>query len=328
MAIDLLNLQPTVVSRDLRGKIVMFYGDPKSGKTSTAVKFPKSLLLAFEKGYNALNNVMAQPINKWSEFKQVLKQLKDPKVKERFETIIIDTADIAWDLAEKFICQREGVDKISDIPYGGGYALVEKEVDECLRSIPLMDYGLVMISHAEDKEFTDENGKSFNKIVPTLPKRARKIVLRMCDIIGYSRTVLDDDGNTTVNLYMRGTPRFEAGSRWRHTPPYIKFDYNNLVNAIAEAIEKQEQEEGFTATDEYINLYKETTTYSYDELKEQAGEIINTLMEKDENNASKITKIVETHLGKGKKLSETTEDQVDIIALIVDDLKELLNKLS
>jgi len=271
---------------------------------------------------------MAQPINKWSEFKQVLKQLKDPKVKERFETIIIDTVDIAWDLAEKFICQREGVDKISDIPYGGGYALVEKEVDECLRSIPLMDYGLVMISHAEDKEFTDENGKSFNKIVPTLPKRARKIVLRMCDIIGYSRTVQDDDGNTTVNLYMRGTPRFEAGSRWRHTPPYIKFDYNNLVNAIAEAIEKQEQEEGFTATDEYINLYKETTSYSYDELKEQASEIINTLMEKDENNASKITKIVETHLGKGKKLSETTEDQVDIIALIVDDLKEILNKLS
>lgn len=50
MAIDLLNLQPTVVSRDLRGKIVMFYGDPKSGKTSNAVKFPKHLLLAFEKG--------------------------------------------------------------------------------------------------------------------------------------------------------------------------------------------------------------------------------------------------------------------------------------
>jgi hypothetical protein len=326
MAIDLLNLQPTVVSRDLRGKIVMFYGDPKSGKTSNAVKFPKHLLLAFEKGYNALNNVMAQPINRWSEFKQVLKQLKDPKVKERFETVIIDTADIAWDLCEKFICQREGVEKIGDIPYGAGYGLVEKEFDEALRSIPLLDYGLVMISHAEDKEFTDENGQSYQKIVPTLPKRARKIVTRMADIIGYSRTVQDQDGNTRVNLYMRGTPRFEAGSRWKYTPPYIEFNYKNLVNAIAEAIEKQEQEEGFTATNEHINLYKETTTYTYEEVMKETKEVIEKLMSADENNASKITKIIETHLGKGRKLAEATEEQVDMIALIVDDLKDLLNE--
>jgi hypothetical protein len=326
MAIDLLNLQPTVVSRDLRGKIVMFYGDPKSGKTSNAVKFPKHLLLAFEKGYNALNNVMAQPINRWSEFKQVLKQLKDPKVRERFETVIIDTADIAWDLCEKFICQREGVEKIGDIPYGAGYSLVEKEFDEALRSIPLLDYGLVMISHAEDKEFTDENGQSYQKIVPTLPKRARKIVTRMADIIGYSRTVQDQDGNTRVNLYMRGTPRFEAGSRWKYTPAYIEFNYENLVNAIAEAIEKQEKEEGFTATDEHINLYKETTTYTYEEVMKEAKEVIDKLMSADENNASKITKIIETHLGKGRKLAEATEEQTDMIALIVDDLKDLLNK--
>ena len=69
MAIDLLNIQPHQVSRDLRGYSVFFYGEPKSGKTTTASKFPDSLLLAFEKGYNALAGVMAQPINSWSEFR-------------------------------------------------------------------------------------------------------------------------------------------------------------------------------------------------------------------------------------------------------------------
>ena len=29
MAIDLLNIQPTVISRDLRGKYVLLYGKPK-----------------------------------------------------------------------------------------------------------------------------------------------------------------------------------------------------------------------------------------------------------------------------------------------------------
>ena len=78
----------------------------KTGKTSTAAKFPKALLLGFEVGYLAIGGVKPQPINKWSEFKQVLKQLKDPKAHELYSNIIIDTADIAYDLCEKYICNQ------------------------------------------------------------------------------------------------------------------------------------------------------------------------------------------------------------------------------
>lgn len=324
MSIDLLALEPTVVSRDLRGKIVMFYGEPKSGKTSNAVKFPKHLLLAFEKGYNAINNVMAQPINKWSEFKRVLRQLSDDKLKEKFETIIIDTCDIAWDLCEEYICNREGVDTIGDIPYGAGYSMLRKEFDQALRSIPLMDYGLVMISHSQDKQFTDENGDSFQKIVPTLQKNAEIIVNRMADIIGYSRNVDTDDG-TEVLLYMRGTPRFTAGSRWKNTPDYIPFTYEALVNAIAEAIEKQEEEDGVVATDEHVNIYKQEEGLTFEETHEQIGEIIDGLLDVEDNeeNIEKIQAIVEVHLGKGRKIADTTPDQIQMLSLILDDLKEL-----
>lgn len=85
--INLLNIQPHQVSRDMRGYSVFLYGDPKSGKTTAATKFPKHLLLAFEKGYSAIPGAMAQPINSWSEFRKVLKMLKDPAVKEKFETV-------------------------------------------------------------------------------------------------------------------------------------------------------------------------------------------------------------------------------------------------
>ena len=47
--INLLNLQPHQVSRDLRGYSVFFYGDPKSGQTTIATRFPNHLLLSFEK---------------------------------------------------------------------------------------------------------------------------------------------------------------------------------------------------------------------------------------------------------------------------------------
>lgn len=46
MGLDILSIQPHQVSRDMRGYSVFLYGEPKSGKTTIATKFPKHLLLA------------------------------------------------------------------------------------------------------------------------------------------------------------------------------------------------------------------------------------------------------------------------------------------
>lgn len=46
MAIDILNIQPTTISRDLKGKYLCLYSQPKCGKTSFAAQAPKNLLLA------------------------------------------------------------------------------------------------------------------------------------------------------------------------------------------------------------------------------------------------------------------------------------------
>ena len=102
--INILDVKPHVVSRDLSGYTTLLYGDPKSGKTTCATRFPKSLLLAFEKGYAALPGVMALPINTWGDYLTALRQLKDEAAKEKFSTIIIDTVDIAATLCDKYIC--------------------------------------------------------------------------------------------------------------------------------------------------------------------------------------------------------------------------------
>ena len=73
MAIDILNIEPTTISRDLKGKYICIYGPAKVGKTTFASRAPKNLLLAFEKGYNGLAGVKAVDINKWSDLKLVLK---------------------------------------------------------------------------------------------------------------------------------------------------------------------------------------------------------------------------------------------------------------
>ena len=315
---------------------------PKSGKTTTAAKFEKNLLLAFEKGYNAIPGVMAQPINNWAEFRKVLRQLKDPKAKEMFYTITIDTTDIAYDYCTKYICDNAlrsdggyGVDSISDIPFGKGYGLVSKEFDECLRSIVMMDYGLILISHATDKVFKDEAGNEYNKIVPTLDKRANNIVARMADIIGYSRIVTDKDGNNLTKLFMRGTPRYEAGSRFKYTPDYIDFSYDNLVSAISEAIDKQSQEDGKEFfTDKKNNLYEDTTKdLNFDELMKNCNNLIKGMIDNNSEEVfrefyqPRIVQITDRYLGKGQKMSQCSREQVEALSLIYDDLL-LLSKES
>ena len=333
--IDIFSIQPHQVSRDLRGYSVFFYGGWKTGKTTIASKFPNALLLAFEKGYNALAGVRPQPINSWAEFKKVLRQLKDARAKEMFETIIVDTADIAYDYCTKYICdnaQRSdggyGVDSISDIPFGKGYGMVEKEFDTALRSIVQMDYGLVIISHETDKTFTDEAGNQYNKIVPTLDKRANNICARMCDIVGYSRAVTDKDGNLSTKLFMRGTPRYEAGSRFKYTPDFIDFSYENLVNAIATAIDKQAEEDGAQYfTDTRKNADEDTTKdLNFDELMKGCNDLIKEMIGNNSDEVFKefyqprIVQITDRYLGRGQKMSQCSREQVEALSLIYDDL--------
>lgn len=340
-SIDIFGVKPHQVSRDMRGYSVFLYGGWKTGKTTTAVKFPKHFLLAFEKGYSAIPGAMAQPINSWSEFRQVIRQLKDERAKQMFETVIVDTADIAYDYCCKYVCANNNADTISDIPFGKGYGLIEKEFDECLRQIVQLGYGLVVISHETDKTFTDEGGKQYNKIVPTLDKRANNVLARMCDIIGYTRSVTDENGKEKVVMFMRGTSRYEAGSRFKYTPDYIDLSYDNLVKAIGDALDKQMAEDGADLfTEQRENVHIDTTSnLDFDVLMKEFGDIIANIPGSSDGNAEteegvhfrdywqpRITQCIERYLGKGKKMKDATRDQVEAIDLVVSELKEMVNK--
>jgi hypothetical protein len=209
--------------------------------------------------------------------------------------------------------------------------MVAKEYDECLRSIVQMDYGLVLISHAVDKTFKDEQGQEYNQIVPTLGSKPRNIVSRMCDIIGYSRSIQDAEGHTSTKLFMRGTPRYVAGSRFKYTPDYIDFTYKDLVNAIGDAIDKQMAEDGVEYfTDTRNNLYTPVTVeLNFDDLMATFNSLIEKLVNEktdfDSYWSPRIVQITDKYLGKGMKVSQCSRDQVEALDLIVTELKELVN---
>ena len=131
-------------------------------------------------------------------------------------------------------------------------------------------------------------------------------------------------------LFMRGTNRYMAGSRFKYTPDYIEFNYKNLTDAIANAIDMQAKEEGGQYfTEERSNLYlPKENELDFDKLMNEFQDIINRLIKVagdkfEEKYSPRITQITEKYLGRGNKVSQCSREQVEALSLIVEDLKEL-----
>ena len=320
--IDILNLEPSVISRDLRGKFVCLYSLPKVGKTSLACQFPKNLLCGFEHGWNAISGAMAVDIKKWTDFKLILRQLEKPEAQEKYNTITIDTVGIAWDLCEQYICAQHGVQTIADIPWGGGYSAAKREFETCLRKITQLGYGLVVIAHVEKRIEKRADDSEVEILGPAIPKRAYDIVNQLVDIIGDIDITWDEDGNAERWLYTRKTPTVMAGSRFKYLAPKIKFGYQELVDAIIEAIEKSEKLDGAKVVEKSEQQIEEQL--KFEDVRDEASKLWAKLVTADAGNAEKILKKVEMIFGRKLKLSEITEDQVDLMQLVVLEMRDMV----
>lgn len=319
--INLLDLQPTTISKDLKGKYICLYGKPKVGKTTFAAESPKNLLLAFEKGYNGLAGIKAQDLTSWVDFKKVLKQLEDDKVRETFDTVSIDTVGIMWDLCEQYICMKNNVEKISDIKWGAGYKATKDEFEKSLRKITMLGYGLIIIAHVDTKMEKAPDGTDVEIIGPSIPARAYAIVNQMVDIIGYIGLDYDANGVAHRTLYTRSTPTVMAGSRFRYLPERIEFGYKELSEALAEAIESSARNDGATIMD-HASAPK-IVTRPFTEVQAEAKHLWDVLTTKDPNNSERIYAIVEEVFGSRPKLSEITPKQQDLFEVVIEGMKEL-----
>lgn len=253
-----------------------------------------------------------------------LRDLEDARAKERFKTVIIDTVSICWEMCEKFVCQQNGVQKISDIPWGAGYTACKKEFETSIRRITQLGYGVVLIAHSASRVEKTADGSDIEIISPDLPKRASEVCNGIVDIIGYI-------GNEWVNgerkrwLYTRETPTLFAGSRFKYMPDKIPFGYDELVNAIADAIEMAEKRDGATVVDTIAA--KSETHLNFNDVRTKAQELwmklVGTGDTANPEMANTILKKIEMTMGRRMKLSEFTEDQVDLLNLVVMDMEEL-----
>jgi hypothetical protein len=328
MAIDIFSIEPSVISRDLKGKYIAIYGREKVGKTTFGAHLPRALFCNFEVGTNFISGVRAQNITTWSDFKLVLRQLGQPKAHDIYDTVVIDTVGQAYTLCEEFICAQAGVQKLGDIPYGAGYASCKKEFESALRKITMLGFGVCCICHSEVKKEAGPNDTVVEVVSPAMPSRAADVVNRLVDIIAYIDVSYDENGQAVRSFVTRRTPTIMAGSRLPYLDAVIPFSYESLVDAIGRAIDRQQEIDGAKVVDTAIAQVE--SKLDYNALMAEAGALWKQIVvidgEVNEDAARRVQKRVEMIFGRVVKISEITEDQVDLLNLVVMDMRDLVTE--
>lgn len=345
--IDLLNLEPNKVSTDLKSYTSMVYAPPKAGKSTLAYKLfgKEGLFLGFENGTRALSGAMAIPVNSWDDlikdkkfedengekkkYPSINKQLKNPQVQEKFKVLILDTADLMYDMAIKYICDEEGVEDILDIPFGKGLKMADDLFKEQLLEWERMGYKLFFISHSEDKKLMVKDYKGVErevvKFTPSLNKRAFKIVSKMVDNIFFAYVKINEDGKEERVVFTRETNVYFAGSRFKYLPNEIPLDADKIQKAIAEAIEKEDLTTDERTDNAFVNSVQGEFE-TFEEVKQNVVELVKSKFQPNKK-MDIVKEVTESQLGEGAKISGVTEDQADALDAIFEILTKKAEEL-
>ncbi|WP_310877198.1 AAA family ATPase [Priestia megaterium] len=288
------------------------------------LKYRETEGVKVEDGIRAISGVPFLPINNWRDFKKINKQLTDPKTidkaKELYQTIIFDEVFTAARYCQDFLCKKHGVETIGE--GNGGYGLWKEyenefwtELDKLMKS----GYTLLFIGH-------EQKDKDTEQIIPKGDVRSMQPIRDNADVVAYlTSNGIDEEGKVVKSsAWFAETEKFFARSRFDHIDTYLEeFTAENLEKVISVAIERQEEADGIKAVT--YEEQKESFTseeLDYDqimqELKGIAGEF------QKAGKWDELTEVVEKHLGEGKRVTECKKSQVQVMAVILDELRDLL----
>lgn len=353
MALDITNLEETTITTGLEGKILAWYGTNNVGKSHVASKlFPgKTLWLATEKGYNAISGMRKVDVESWNDFRQVVSQLtvknekKREKVRAMYQCVVVDVADRLPNLATAYIISTYNtqnaekpdftpITELSGVPYGGGYAMLNKEMDSQINKLALSGYCVVLIFHDEIRKVKDGR-EEYEYIVPKNTfNKAGNALKDIPDFMIYLESQgVDEDGKALLSIgHCVQHKEYFARSRFTECPETINpFTANNLKETVRIACEREAEKQGvstITYAEEEAQREKEKT-----EKKKSASELIDEVkpiygaLRKAKLTAT-VNKIVGDFLGydendKPNKISEADDSQVEALQYIYDKLVDL-----
>ena len=327
VTVDIFNPQTSVLAAGLEGKTIMIYGSNNVGKTYVASRLSKPYFIACESGLNAQSGVKYNRINKWADFRKVVKQFTDPrtveKARELYDTIVIDEVYASSILCQDYVMNTYGNGALT-LADGDGkhnlYQLYEKEYFRMINLLLSCDYTVVFIGHEQVKD---------NFITPKGDKRCLNPIIDNCDFVIYVKgNGVDENGKEIKSSgYFISTGQFFARSRFAYCPAKIDvFSAENLEKAIKEAVEETAKHDNSVVVT-YDEQKEQNTNIeeNFEDVMKQVSELGQKLAEA--GHAQELQDIVEDTLGPNGKVMNCTKRQLDAVLIIRDEIKSKIDEL-
>lgn len=215
---------------NINGLIIVLYGDPSTGKTSTALTASKPILFDFDGGAQRSGFKVGKPIVrivKWEEIVSSLGSL-EATLKD-YDTIVLDTVETCLDYIRIYIEDQDYKLKTNTLKM---YGKLKDEFYSFINRITKLDKTIILIAHATTEE---KNGTV--RTCPKITGGSKDIVRQKADFMGYlfmnnnKRTLNFNptdfyEGKNSANFPVIELPDFKA------EPEYFTKKIADMRNAL------------------------------------------------------------------------------------------------
>lgn len=222
-------------------KVVWLYGQPFSGKTTFANKFPDPLMLNTDgnikfvdapyigiKDKIEVTGRMTKKTLAWDNFKEVVAELE--RKENDFKTIVVDLLEDCYEYCRLWIYDQMGISHESDDLRA--WDKVTVEFLSTLKRLIALDYeNIILISHEDlTKDIMKKGSDKLTAIKPNLRDKVATKVAGMVDIVAR----VTADGDVRI-LSFKSNEVIFGGGRLTTNTNEIALDYNAFLEVYDEA---------------------------------------------------------------------------------------------
>lgn len=269
---------------------MILYGNPATGKSVFASKFPKPYFICTDGNYEYLEDFGADmnaytQVHSWEETKKLFSK---PETFNDYETIVIDLVEDLFKWCEYEYCKRKGLDHIGDEGFGKGYDFTRNEFFINICKIIDLNKNVILISHGVDEVKKDKRG-----VEHTYHRPSARVPDKVWDMLeGRIRFFLRCylKGVNTEDKYIQTrmlslTPKVDEYSIIRGVnvdtfPEEIELDANKFLNVIGMTSNKVENKS--------IEPKKTETNINTKEIKEEPKKVVIEVPKVEEKPIAKV----------------------------------------
>jgi hypothetical protein len=236
------------LEKDISRYTMLVYGREKIGKTTLFSLFPEAIFLATEPALKGIDvfcfNAERGGVTDWRIMRKAVELLEQDR--NVFKTVVIDTADLAYDYCLDYVCETLGIehpgkDSLGERDYGYSWREVAREFRTLVRRIEQTGRGVCFTSHVREEIVKPRFGEGYTIVGPSISGQGRKVIESIVDYYWYADYIRDKSGEVKRVLICSGDDFVWAGSRpspfTKRMPQFLPLDDENGYEIIKSAFE-------------------------------------------------------------------------------------------